>query len=108
MSFFNSKIDSDVFDYCVGNDSIRDTDNMNKIKINLNKSSEKKTFLNDLEEDIFLKPYREIYNTSFPVDYFRSESTIEKDIEQKIKEKYYSNPIYKGLLTLDIDLFRIF
>ena len=35
MSFFNSKIDSDVFDYCVGNDSIRDTDNMNKIKINL-------------------------------------------------------------------------
>ena len=61
--------------------------------------------LTDLEEDIFLKPYREIYNTSFPVDYFRSESTIEKDIEQKIKEKYYSNPIYKGLLTLDIDLF---
>jgi hypothetical protein len=61
--------------------------------------------ITDLEEDIFLKPYREIYNTSFPVDYFRGESTIEKDIEQKIKEKYYSNPIYKGLLALDIDLF---
>ena len=44
MTFFNSKIDSDVFDYCVGNDSIRDTDNMNKIKINLNKSSEKKHY----------------------------------------------------------------
>jgi len=42
----------------------------------------------DLEEDIFLKPYREIYNTSFPVDFFRPESTIEKDIEQKIKERY--------------------
>lgn len=59
----------------------------------------------DLEEDIFLKPYRELYNTSFPVDYFRMDSTIEKDIEQKIKEKYYSNPVYKGLLAVDIDLF---
>lgn len=30
---------------------------------------------------------------------------LEADIEKKIKEKYYSNPIYKKLLALDIDLF---
>jgi len=28
-----------------------------------------------------------------------------KNIEQKIKQKYYSNPVYKTLLAIDIDLF---
>ena len=51
------------------------------------------------------QPYRELYNVSFPTDYLRSESVIEKNIEQKIKDKYYSNPVYKTLLALDIDLF---
>jgi len=53
----------------------------------------------------FLKPYSEIYNTSFPGDFLRTESFVEKDIEQKIKNKYYSNPVYKMLLALDIDFF---
>jgi len=58
------------------------------------------------EEDLdFLKPYSDIYNTSFPGDFLRSDSFVEKDIEQKIKDKYYSNPIYKTLLALDIDFF---
>lgn len=51
------------------------------------------------------KPYRELYNVSFPTDYLRNDSVIEKDIEQKIKDKYYSNPLYKNLLCLDIDFF---
>ena len=51
------------------------------------------------------KPYRELYNVSFPTDYLRNDSVIEKDIEQKIKDKYYSNPVYKNLLCLDIDFF---
>lgn len=49
--------------------------------------------------------YQQLYNVSFPSDYLRTEPTIEKEIEQKIKDKYYSNPVYKTLLALDIDLF---
>jgi hypothetical protein len=59
----------------------------------------------DSENAELTKPYRELYNVSFPTDYLRAESVIEKEIEQKIKDKYYSNPVYKTLLSLDIDLF---
>lgn len=52
-----------------------------------------------------IKAYQELYKTSFPPDFFRKDSSIEKEIEQKIKQKYYSNPVYKSLLALDIDLF---
>lgn len=52
-----------------------------------------------------VKAYQELYNTSFPADYLRTEPLSMKNIEQKIKQKYYSNPVYKTLLTLDIDFF---
>lgn len=42
---------------------------------------------------------------SFSNDFLRENSTIEANLEKKIKQKYYSNPIYKNLLALDIDLF---
>lgn len=57
------------------------------------------------EETAEMKPYQELYLKSFPPDFLRKDSTIEKDVEQKIKKKYYSNPVYKSLLALDIDLF---
>ena len=48
----------------------------------------------------------EKYTTeSFPTDFLRTDSLIEKDVEQKIKQKYYTNPVYKTLLAVDIDLF---
>lgn len=56
------------------------------------------------EEDD-LAAYRNLYNSAFPADFLRTESIFEKDIERKIKDKYYSNPVYKTLLALDIDLF---
>ena len=59
--------------------------------------------LRGLEDTNFLLPYRELSKKSFPVDFFRSQSPL--SIEQKFKAKYYSNPIYKALLALDIDLF---
>ena len=49
--------------------------------------------------------YQQLYNSSFPRDFLRTEARVHQDIEQQFKQKYYSNPIYKGLLTLDIDLF---
>jgi hypothetical protein len=42
---------------------------------------------------------------SFSSDFLRQDSLLEATIEKKIKQKYYSNPIYKNLLALDIDLF---
>lgn len=53
----------------------------------------------------FFRPYTEFSKTSFPSDYLRTASGLEKDIEEKFKAKYYSNPLYKTLLTIDIDLF---
>lgn len=42
---------------------------------------------------------------TFSPDFLRTKSALEGNLEKKIKEKYYSNPIYKNLLALDIDLF---
>ena len=49
--------------------------------------------------------FNELQDTSFPLDFLRTTSVERENIDFKIKEKYYSNPIYKNLLTLDIDLF---
>lgn len=57
------------------------------------------------DELSFENTFRDFTNSTFPVDFLRTDSIIEKDIEQKIKQKYYSNPVYKNLLALDIDLF---
>lgn len=53
----------------------------------------------------FMKPYQQVYTASFPSDYLRTDPVSEKEIEQKIKDKYYSNPVYKALLAADIDFF---
>lgn len=53
----------------------------------------------DLEE-IFV----EAQDTSFPLDFIRTESVEPGFIDLKIKSKYYSNPVYRNLLALDIDL----
>nr|YP_010704262.1 hypothetical protein RF1 [Micractinium simplicissimum]WCO87768.1 hypothetical protein RF1 [Micractinium simplicissimum] len=57
------------------------------------------------DESAVITTYHEISLASFPEDYLRTKPAVEKGIEQKIKDKYYSNPVYKALLTLDIDLF---
>lgn len=48
--------------------------------------------------------YNTIYKSSFPRDFLRT-ARAQPGVEQQFKQKYYSNPIYKALLTLDIDLF---
>lgn len=57
------------------------------------------------DDSALLNAYQKLSLTSFPEDFLRTEPVLEKGIEQKIKAKYYSNPVYKALLTLDIDLF---
>lgn len=49
--------------------------------------------------------FTELQDTSFPLDFIRTTSVERENIDLKLKEKYYSNPLYKNLLTLDIDLF---
>ncbi len=49
--------------------------------------------------------FLEAQETSFPVDFSRLSAIEPGNLDFKIKQKYYSNPIYKSLLTLDIDLF---
>jgi len=44
-------------------------------------------------------------DVSFPLDFTRIVSFEPGNIDLKIKQKYYSNQLYKSLLTLDIDLF---
>ena len=60
----------------------------------------------ELRNDKELKQYAKQFNVNSFSRYFLGQnSTQEVNIEKKIKQKYYSNPIYKNLLTLDIDLF---
>lgn len=49
--------------------------------------------------------FSETQDTSFPLDFLRINSVEPGNIDLKLKQKYYSNPIYKNLLALDIDLF---
>jgi len=49
--------------------------------------------------------FAEIQDTSFPLDFLRTNSLEPGNIDLKIKQKYYSNPLYKNLLAVDIDLF---
>jgi hypothetical protein len=49
--------------------------------------------------------FSEMQDTTFPLDFLRTASVEPGNIDLKIKQKYYSNPLYKNLLTLDIDLF---
>jgi hypothetical protein len=60
----------------------------------------------DLSQDIETS-FSEILDTTFPSDFLNVNvpNSVDGDIEFKIKQKYYSNPIYKNLLSIDIDLF---
>lgn len=49
--------------------------------------------------------FQRFTDLSFSPEFLRTEPSIEKEVQKKIKQKYYSNPIYKNLLALDIDLF---
>lgn len=57
------------------------------------------------QENSSVAAYHDLYITSFPENRVNPQGEIEKNIQKKIKQKYYSNPVYKTLLTLDIDLF---
>lgn len=54
--------------------------------------------------ELFL-PYIEVARKTFPHDNVINESVYMRDMEPSIKYKYYTNPVYKLLLALDIDLF---
>ncbi len=49
--------------------------------------------------------FTELQDTTFPLDFLRTASVEPENIDLKLKQKYYSNPIYKNLLMVDIDLF---
>jgi hypothetical protein len=48
--------------------------------------------------------FAESQDTTFPLDFSRTNSVEPGNIDLKIKQKYYSNPVYQNLLSLDIDL----
>lgn len=50
-------------------------------------------------------PYFELARKSFPHDHVTNDSVFMRNMEPSIKYKYYTNPVYKLLLAMDIDLF---
>lgn len=60
----------------------------------------------DAEDEVFKQNFKN-FNLAFysPQMFETQDNRLEVDIEKKIKQKYYSNPIYSTLLALDIDLF---
>jgi hypothetical protein len=62
--------------------------------------------LNPVDDEAGLEnTFVDFQNRTFPLDFLRVQSTEKGLIDLKIKQKYYSNPIYKNLLAADIDLF---
>lgn len=52
------------------------------------------------------QPLEPLLDTSFSQQFFQDTSnTVDPELEKTIKQRYYSNPIYKLLLNADIDLF---
>ena len=52
------------------------------------------------------QPLEPLLDTSFSQQFFQETSnTVDPELEKTIKQRYYSNPIYKLLLNADIDLF---
>lgn len=52
------------------------------------------------------QPLEPLLDTSFSQQFFQETSnTVDPELEKTIKQRYYSNPIYKVLLNADIDLF---
>lgn len=52
------------------------------------------------------QPLEPLLDTSFSQQFFQDNSnTVDPELEKTIKQRYYSNPIYKLLLNADIDLF---
>lgn len=49
--------------------------------------------------------FNHFIKSSFPLEFLRVEPIAQVDLERKIKNNYYTNPIYKNLLTVDIDFF---
>ncbi len=56
-------------------------------------------------DPLLQRPIEKISDLSFPSSGEAPQPRVENTIESKIKNKYYSNPVYKNLLALDIDLF---
>ena len=50
-------------------------------------------------------PIDDFLDNIFLSDFLFNDPLDDKKVEQKIKQNYYSNPIYKSLLTFDIDSF---
>jgi hypothetical protein len=61
-------------------------------------------FLKEYGEET-LKPYSKIYLKTFHPDFLGFKKLITPELERKIKNNYYSNPVYKNLLAVDIDFF---
>jgi hypothetical protein len=59
----------------------------------------------DLTDKQFKDNFQNFSLNSFSSEFIEKPITPEDSIEKKIKQKYYSNPIYKNLLALDIDQF---
>lgn len=52
------------------------------------------------------QPLEPLLDTSFSQQFFEeTANTVDPELEKTIKQRYYSNPIYKLLLNADIDLF---
>lgn len=68
-------------------------------------STESALDFENVQESDLVGSYHDLYAKSFPENRVNLQGEIEKNIQKKIKQKYYSNPVYKTLLSLDIDLF---
>ena len=50
-------------------------------------------------------PIDDALDENFSLEFMVTDPQLNREVEEKIKQNYYSNPIYKSLLSVDIDSF---
>jgi hypothetical protein len=88
-------------------DDFSDFDNLDNISQNSGPSDYFFNLNDRINNDFkIMQSLKPLFDTSFSQQYFdETLNTVNPELEKTIKQKYYSNPVYKNLLNADIDLF---
>lgn len=80
-------------------------DNTILTDISKNNNTKKVFSFRNQADNVINQSFENLINTSASRKFFVSEETNLSNLEKNFKQKYYSNPIYKLLLSADIDFF---
>lgn len=102
---FGKQSDKKKFADTSMNNNTRNNNNIIFTDSSKNNSTKKVFAFRNQTDNVINQSFESLINTSTSRKFFVSEETSLSNLEKNFKQKYYSNPIYKLLLSADIDFF---